>query len=221
MIATSTTNAQSDIGGSLVHSGDSLTGVMHVDATCYDIRSDVPFSGSLQGSDFTITSGSVDSQVVTFRGTAQGDTLSGTYSISGGCANGDSGTIRGVHVPSITGTWKGTDQNGQAFTVNVQQQSSANSDGVFPLSGTVSASPTSCYPGGTLNLIPFTSGASVLSYSTIFGNMVEFAAATSNGEAWIFAGYINNPDRATMMSGMQMSTSAACTTPVTIDLTKQ
>jgi hypothetical protein len=57
---------------------------------------------------------------------SDGGSLTGTYSISGGCSSGDGGSVTGVRVPSLTGSWTGTidGNNSETVSASVTQASS-------------------------------------------------------------------------------------------------
>ena len=75
------------------------------------------FTGTLTNDDLSLTSNSVAGQVTTFTGRVTHDALagwsspgqfSGTYTISGGCANGDQGSVTGIKLPFINHLVTGT-----------------------------------------------------------------------------------------------------------------
>jgi len=196
------------IGGSLTQSGSSLSATMHIDhSSCYELTTDVPLSGTITGSSFTLTSSIVNSQVITVTGTiTNSSTLQGTYSIAGGCAAGDRGTVSGVLVPSVNGTWKATDSStGTTVTITgtITQSATGTADGIFLLTGSFTYSGSPCSTGGTL-----------LSDSFIAGDVVGVDAQTNDtggvkGETVLVA-ILNNPTSPTSFSGSYQILSGAC-----------
>lgn len=65
-------------------------------------------TGTLTGSNISLTSTSVGGQVTTFTGSITDNALTGTYTINGGCANGDQGNVTGIKIPLIAGHLSGT-----------------------------------------------------------------------------------------------------------------
>jgi hypothetical protein len=80
--------------------------------------------------------------------------MNGTYTVAGGCANGDAGTVTGNAVPSISGTWSGAvaGSGGTNVTLSIAltQATTASADGTFALTGTVTYMNSSCSTSGTI-----------------------------------------------------------------------
>ena len=166
------------IAGGINESGISVSGAVHVDGSnCFDHLTTVDLTGTLTGSNISLTSVSVDGQVFTFTGSIADNALTGTYAINGGCASGDQGTIKGIRVPSITGTLNDTfTTTGQETFAGVAEvtQGSFSSVGTFGLTGTV-AFDNPCFDSGTIKSGTFPSG------SFIIGTTVALQIETSNG----------------------------------------
>src|ERR1700756_3534314 len=97
------------IAGSVNQSGSAVSGAVHVDgSSCYDQLITMGLTGSLAGSNVTLTSAPVDAQVATLTGSVTDTTFTGTYTINGGCADGDHGSVTGIKVPSVTGHLAGS-----------------------------------------------------------------------------------------------------------------
>lgn len=121
------------IAGSVTQSGSSVNGAVHVDGSnCFDQLTPIGLTGIQTGSNVSLTSTSVDGQVITLTGGITNNALTGTYAING-CANGDQGNVTGFKVPDINGTWKAIyDINGaQSIGVATMTQGSAGSEGSF------------------------------------------------------------------------------------------
>jgi hypothetical protein len=128
-----------------------------------------------------MTSAPISGQVVTLAGAITKknnfpDVLNGTYTVGGGCADGDRGNVTGFSVYSVTGNWAGnlTTAGGGNIHWNAQlAQGKADSEGSFGLSGAVTFD--GCFGVGTI-----TSGA-FPSPSFIIGQSVNLEIKTSNG----------------------------------------
>jgi len=79
--------------------------------------------------------------IVTLKATGAGNELTGNYSVEGGCAAGEQGTIEARYVQPLTGAWRGNIKNPDGTflgTISVDlTQSSAAKNGDFPLTGVV------------------------------------------------------------------------------------
>src|SRR4029077_20833777 len=72
----------------------------------------IALTGTLTDGNVSLTSSAVSGQVVTLVGAITRksnfpDVFSGTYTVSGGCADGDQGNVTGFSVYSVTGNWAG------------------------------------------------------------------------------------------------------------------
>lgn len=176
------------IGGSISPSGSSVSGAVHINGSnCFDPLSRVDLTGTLRGSDLSLTATSVDGQVTTLTGNIADDTLTathlpgqftGTYTINGGCAGDDKGSVIGVKVSSMAGNWAGdlTSQTGDTNRLVVTlAQGVATSEGIFALSGTASFEVGACFKSAKIMSGVFPSGSYVL------GNSVSLEIQTDNG----------------------------------------
>jgi hypothetical protein len=127
-----------------MQSGNSLSGIMSGTGTtsnCVDVLSSVPFAGSFKGENLTLTSTPVDGQVVSMKASGTATSLTGTYSVEGGCGDGDKGTVTANYLPPLTGAWEGKIENpdGTAFgTLSaLLTQSNTPTDGAFLLTGNI------------------------------------------------------------------------------------
>jgi hypothetical protein len=145
-----------NISASLATSGTAVTGIAHISSPCYQYITDVPLSGQISGNGtFTVSSGSVNSQILTITGTSLGSSISsGAYSIAGGCGAGDKGTVSGYTLAALTGTYSGTISDGLGNSVQVvaqlTQSPTANGvSGYYAATGSSTFSGSSCYSSGT------------------------------------------------------------------------
>ena len=176
------------IAGSISLSGSSLIAAVHVDGSnCFDRPTTVSLTGALTGSNTSLTSTSYAGQVITLTGAISDTGLAGTYSpgaftgtytINGGCADGDKGNVTGVKILYIANTLNGTfkTSGGGTFAVtgNVAQDSASSQEGTFGITGTVTFT-SPCFSSGTITSGTFPSG------SFIMGTSVALEIATGNG----------------------------------------
>ena len=195
------------IGGNLTQSGSSISGVMHfVHAVCFNLTTDVPVSGSVSGRAVTLTSAPF-SQVVTVSAIAiSATTLTGTYSAEG-CSAADIGTISANLVPSVTGSWHGTftstASSGTTInaTANLTQSPTADADGFFPVTGTVTFTGSPCFTSGTI-VQSFAAGS-------VLGLEVTTNDQPTPGDV-IFAVIIDNPATSTAATGAYQIDAGSC-----------
>jgi hypothetical protein len=166
------------IAGSINQSGDAVSGAVHVDGSnCFDQLTTMGWTGTLTGSNISLTSTSVMGQVSTFTGSIVGTAFTGTYAINGGCADGDQGNVTGIRIPLIADQLDGTfTTSGNATFQVVAQltQGSASSEGSFGITGTATFS-TSCFSSGIITSGTLPSG------SFIIGTFVALQIETDNG----------------------------------------
>ena len=172
------------IVGSITQSDSSVSGVVHVDGwTCLDPQIAVGVTGTLTDGDVSLTSTSVDGQVITFVGSISKKTgfpyaLTGTYAVNGGCADGDQGNVTGIEVSLISGNWAGdlTSQTGDVNRMVVTlTQGSATPEGRYPMTGIAGFEVGTCFKEATILSGIFPSG------SYIMGRAVTLEVGTDNG----------------------------------------
>jgi len=164
-------------GGSLINNGGQLSGVLHIDQSCFgSYATDVPYTGTLDGkNNLSITSSPISGQILTLQGTMSADasTLNGgTFSVARGCAGGIlSGTFgsgpfaeetQGIRVPGLTGTWTSSPTTGGGLGISVTEQltqsSTPDAHGDYALTGTMTVQGSPCFTKGTLQTTSFVSG---------------------------------------------------------------
>ena len=173
---------------SINQSGSAVSGAAHVSGSnCFVQLTTMGLTGTLTGSNISLTSTSVGGQVIAFTGSIANDALTGTYTINGGCANSDHGNVAGIRIPLITSHLSGTFTTSGGETSDVvadmTQSSSASSAGSFGITGTVTFR-TSCFSSGTITSGAFPSG------SFIIGTSVALEIETGNGTV-AFLGTVN------------------------------
>ena len=166
------------MAGSIKQSGAAISGSLHLDgSSCFDRQTTISFTGTLTGKNISMTSMTVASQLITISGNVTDTALTGTYSITGGCADGDQGNISAAKIPPITSTLNGTfTATGQApFELTAQvNQDNAAANGTFAITGSVTVK-TPCFTSGTLQSAAFPSG------SYLLGTSVALEIETNNG----------------------------------------
>lgn len=175
------------IAGSLNPAGGAVGGAVHVDGSnCFDRLTTIGLTGSLTGGELSLTSAPVAGQVMTFTGSlgdsainGTGSAFTGTYTISGGCANGDQGSVSGIKIPFLANVMSGTFTTSAGDTFDVSgdetQSSTPSTEGSFGIQGTITFR-TSCFSSGTLTPGTYPSG------SFIMGTLVALEIETGNGK---------------------------------------
>ena len=147
------------LGGNLTQSGSTLTGTMYVSQSVCMAPQTVAVTGTVKGKDVTLTSASLDGNVITVTASGTKDAWTGTYTVTGDCA--DSGTVTAGPVPSISGTWTGTLANPPSgmtrfgiaqptISIVLTQAPAASEDGTFAISGDITYSNFACSATGTI-----------------------------------------------------------------------
>lgn len=207
-------SGQISLGGYLSATGSSVTGNLFVagsQTTGFLLTpSSAPMavSGTLSGGTLTLT-GAISSSnfTITFTGLSNSGTItslsSGSFTVTGGTDNGDSGTISGVIAGSYTGTWAGTDgTTGGTMTVAMTEATTPNANGSFTLtptsgSGVSFSGAVGCTVTGLLN-------PSAGTNSYVAGNIVFLNIATVDNTVagqLQFVGFANNPASPTALTG--------------------
>jgi hypothetical protein len=199
------------IAGSITQSSSSVSGAVHVaGGSCFDQQNVIDLTGTLTDGNLSLTSAPVDGQVITFAGNITikanfPDTLTGTYAINGGCANGDEGNVTGYSVGAFNGVWYGnlTDGTGADIHWGSDQlgQLGTSSEGSFGLTGTFNFN-GACFNSGVLTPGTFPTPSFVL------GTSVELNIPTDNG-AIAFVGTAG-PDQGGLIVGTYTVTGGSC-----------
>jgi len=191
------------IGGYITNTNGSVSGTIHmVNSGCFTLAQDIPISGTITFSgSVSATSTAVSGQVITVSGTMSESTLSaGSYSITGGCAGGDKGTLTGFMTPSYSNTYTGSFHSVSGITTGetfAMAQNGPDSDGFYHLSGTATFTNSPCFTSGTI------------SSSVVVGSYVAVAVTTNNSGTVAFAGNITDSSGKTI-TGEYEITSGAC-----------
>lgn len=174
-------------------------------SNCYLGADTIPLEGTVQGTALGLHSFSVNGQYVTINATknSTATTLTGTYSVSGGCANGAAGTITGTRYAILNGTYTGsfTNSPAQGLQLAVSQNTQGTGSGNFFVSGTAAFTGISC----------FTTGTMAADNGSIIGNMVVLTYTTNDpsGAQVVLSGEIN-PTASTLTLSSAVVTGGSC-----------
>lgn len=166
-VAPGTTNA-STFTGALNVVGTTVTGVFQYNSPsrCVSSGQDISFSGSVVNNVLTLTSGSFSGSVATaviqlplVANTGGTTAASGTIVVAGGTCALASSALTATLVPSVSANWIGTLTGPVSGTGTFSlTQAAANSDGQFPVSGTVSFSSSTCSFSSAVTVAGLVSG---------------------------------------------------------------
>jgi len=219
------------IGGSLTQSANVVSGIMLVSSSASNCPSlsgtAIPFTGSFRGNTLTLKSANFSGQFVTLNAVGSGNSLTGTYSVAGGCADGDKGTIAAIFLPPLTGTWNGTFRNpdgtpipinpgnsyfGYATATLTLTQSATAINGQFPLSGTFDTNLGYGFCSGT---IP-DGGISTAAY--VMGTFVVIKSGSAGGGEIHFVGQLEETEFGPVIYGRIVSGTGSCGIPALLSL---
>ena len=179
--------------GSISQTNSTASAALHVNGSnCFNQLTTMGLTGTLTGSDISLTSTPVEGQVITLTGTITGDvdtgvpTFTGTYSINGGCGDGDKGTVTGIWIyldQALDGTFTTSQQQTFAVSGGLYYEIEPNLDGSSGITGTVTFS-TPCFSSVMIKPGTLSSG------SYIIGTTVGLEFDTGNGTL-TFLGTVN------------------------------
>jgi hypothetical protein len=166
------TAGQSTFTGNLAVSGSSVSGVfryLNPGTVCVSPSQDIAVTGTFANSVMTLTSASFSNSVATFTvklpfsGNNIGQQLAGgTAVIAGGTCALASSALQAQLIPSFNGSWSISITSPSAATYSLQvTQSAADSDGQFPVGGTLG-----CGSGSPISLVGTVSGPNLQMTST-------------------------------------------------------
>ena len=143
-----------DQSGGVTSSGQFTTSVFHITSSCFVSNPDIPAQGFVDGSAVTLNSFTVASQNVVLNATAgsTGDTLTGTFSIYGGCADGSKGIFTAQRYDPLTGTFSASFPSAPTSTARLllTQTTADDGGGGFDMTGTASFSGFNCFNSASI-----------------------------------------------------------------------
>jgi len=121
---------------------------------CFAGRSFIPWYGNVSGASVNFYSFVVDGESVSIAANANStqSQLTGTYTVTGPCADGAAGNVSGTRYASLTGTYTGAlaSNAGQHLQLVLNQNAVATGNGTFFVTGTASLQGFSCFTSGTI-----------------------------------------------------------------------
>lgn len=156
-------------------------------STCYLGADLIPLQGNVTGTTLGLRSFDVNGQYLSIKGTSDstGTHLTGTYTISGGCANRAAGTFTGTRYAIFKGTYAGSvaGGTGRSLQITVAQNTLGTGSGNFFVSGSAAFTGFTC----------FTTGTMASSVGSIIGNAVQLDFTTNdvNGSHVLLSGTID------------------------------
>lgn len=146
------TGSISETGGNTTQ-GQFTTAVLLVNGPCYSTNPQVPTQGFATGTTLSLNSFADNAQFLTLNGNigGGGSSMTGTYSVQNGCANGANGTLTGTRYAPLTGSYAGAVSGGANRSVRLAltQSTDPAGDGTFLLSGTGTFTGFGCFANGT------------------------------------------------------------------------
>jgi len=200
------------MGGYITSSGGTVTGTIHVvnTSSCYTLAQNIPITGTYSSSSgaFTAVSSAVSGQVITISGTIVAGSVnsavlkSGTYSVAGGCDNGETGTLTGYTAVSYTSGYLGYFYSGVVKStststtgtitvtsgVSMTQSSTPDANGFYHVTGSAVFSGSNC----TTTAVTTSLSSGTITASTIAGTYVSITITDTNNNVLTFTGYANN-----------------------------
>ncbi|ADW71522.1 hypothetical protein [Granulicella tundricola] len=135
---------------------DLTTGAFQAQSTsCYVNTPTVPLQGAVLAYQLGLRSFAVDGQFLTISAAEDATVthMTGTYSITGGCADGATGNLAGTKYAALSGTYKGSVTAGttpETMQLVLSQFQQGTGDGVFLVSGNASFTGFSCFNQASL-----------------------------------------------------------------------
>jgi hypothetical protein len=160
--------------GALAQQGNAVIAILH--NSCFSAQ-DIDFSGSEDTSgNLTLTSTNLASNIVTIKGavTATGGVIQASnyaFTVTGSAPCAPlTASLSGSQIPSFSGNFAGNLTSTQSATASFAialTQGSANTDGEFPLTGTVTVTSSACSVTFPLNILFAGSGFTANMTSTL------------------------------------------------------
>jgi len=144
------------LGGHLEQHDRTVSGILHIASSrCFNVDKDVPVSGTIEGDTLSLTSLAIKGQTLRASLIGHDSSMVGSYSFTGGCSNGDEGSLTANLVPTISGMWNAIDTHPDKSVSSVNlalaESDNANGHGVYPLSGTLTSFGSPCQVSGRIS----------------------------------------------------------------------
>lgn len=124
---------------------------MEEPTTCYLGGSILPLQGTVDGTTVSLFSFSFNGQYVSVNGTkdSTATSITGTYTVGSGCADGYAGTIAGLRYAALSGIYSAAATlPTQKIALTLNQATLGNADGTTNVSGTAAFTGISCFSTG-------------------------------------------------------------------------
>jgi hypothetical protein len=181
--------------------GDFISAALQVQSTtCYTGSPNVPIEGLIAGNTATLVSFPVDGQVIAMTATknSAGNQMTGTYTITGGCANGEAGSFTGTLYSPVNGTYGGTATSNPAKTLKLTlaQNTAGSGNGEQLASGSA-----------VLTGFCFTSATLQTATSYVLGSNISLTFTTNEaaGSQITMTGTINTAASALTISSINVT----------------
>lgn len=163
-----------DVGGSQDWATAALQGTL---TDCFAGQTFTPWYGNINGTAMNLYSFLITGEMITITGNSDATftQFTGTYTLGGPCANGETGTVTGTHYADLIGTYSGSvgSNPAQTLQLNLTQNKTATGDGTFFVTGSAKLQGFSCFTSG--NIAPYA--------GTVVGNTVQLQFVTNESPA--------------------------------------
>jgi hypothetical protein len=174
-------------------------------------------AGQIQGTQMSFSSFSVNGQFLSIEGTinAAGNSFTGTYQITGGCAGGATGTVSGTQYAALTGTYSGSRSGtaGSTIQLTLSQNQQGNGNGVFLITGSAQFTGFGCFTAGTLS-----ADSGIITGSDV---QLAFSATGESGTQIVLTGTIDTAADKFTVSSIQVNGGSCAGSYGTATLTRQ
>ena len=172
--------------------------------SCFLGENSVVLIGNTAGTALDVNSLSLDGGTLYVDTTlnSSDSTMSGTYHVSGGCANGAAGKVSGEQIALVSKTYHGTLKNITGLiSLELQQNTAGNGAGKFQLSGSAAVTGLSCFTKATVDQAnSFVSGTMIT---------VQMDTQDPSGAKVVVQGMLDAASNTIMTSSVKV-TSGAC-----------
>ena len=201
---------------------DFTTAALQVQSTtCYSTAVEIPLQGGTEPTLLGLSSFPVDGQTLTLSATKDSTAthLTGKYTISGGCANGQSGTVAGTLYDLVNGTYAGS-VTGAGPAENVQlnlTQGVGSGDGLSYIAGSAAFQGFPCFTTGNL---PYAApGQYFPGYVTGSKIYLDFTTNDANGSQIILSGNFDPTATTIMINSLAIIGGDCAQAPQMVSLT--